>query len=326
MQNLFLTTDEAASLIETGRPMIIAGSEACLRVLPKGQWIGGTSYYFVTDEGGRVARDRLFCTVLDPVSSTRIVVIGPDNLDLLTSGSQENGYAIVLLPAFSKVLGRFATEGADLPNLFDRPLAGWVAGTHLDDGDVKPKVVDGSTGAVLDDAGVLMMVALDKTWRVELDIINPFTPGDGLILDFPERAFTVTDCAVGGKTVNLANFMRDKNIDSTLPLIGDCAGVDVNVSIRRVDGNSVALYAPVMPGVHYRFARPLADYAAAFDNADATAAHDGLSCNCILNFLHGDLIGRKTGAFRGPATFGEVGYILLNQTLVHLNVVKCAVG
>ena len=43
-----------------------------------------------------------------------------------------------------------------------------------------------------------------------------------------------------------------------------------------------------------------------------------LSCNCILNFVYGGLEGKKTPGFTGPVTFGEIAYILLNQTLVTL--------
>ena len=44
------------------------------------------------------------------------------------------------------------------------------------------------------------------------------------------------------------------------------------------------------------------------------------SCNCILNFLYSDLEGKHTGHIIGPMTFGEIGYQLLNQTMVFLNV------
>ena len=43
-----------------------------------------------------------------------------------------------------------------------------------------------------------------------------------------------------------------------------------------------------------------------------------LSCNCILNFLYGELKSKRTGSFTGPVTFGEIAYILLNQTMVRL--------
>ena len=43
------------------------------------------------------------------------------------------------------------------------------------------------------------------------------------------------------------------------------------------------------------------------------------SCNCILNYLYGDLENNKV-EIGGPITFGEIAYCLLNQTLVYMTV------
>jgi len=42
------------------------------------------------------------------------------------------------------------------------------------------------------------------------------------------------------------------------------------------------------------------------------------SSNCILNYLYGELEGKKIKNVTGPITFGEIGYMLLNQTLTFL--------
>ena len=42
------------------------------------------------------------------------------------------------------------------------------------------------------------------------------------------------------------------------------------------------------------------------------------TCNCILNYLYANLEGKKTGSIVGPITFGEIAYMLLNQTMVYL--------
>jgi hypothetical protein len=75
--------------------------------------------------------------------------------------------------------------------------------------------------------------------------------------------------------------------------------------------------------VTYRAAKPVANYAQRF--LDAVAPEGGQSvfaCNCVLNYLHGQLEGRRTGHLFGPMTFGEIAYQLLNQTLVHITVSK----
>jgi hypothetical protein len=45
------------------------------------------------------------------------------------------------------------------------------------------------------------------------------------------------------------------------------------------------------------------------------------SCNCILNYLYSGLKGKKTAGITGPATFGEIAYQLLNQTMVYLRII-----
>ena len=50
-------------------------------------------------------------------------------------------------------------------------------------------------------------------------------------------------------------------------------------------------------------------------------AEPAFCCNCILNYAYGGLEGRRLPAMHGPATFGEIGYQLLNQTLVYLSIV-----
>ena len=42
------------------------------------------------------------------------------------------------------------------------------------------------------------------------------------------------------------------------------------------------------------------------------------SCNCILNYLYGNLEGQQSIPIGGPATFGEIAYVLLNQTMVFM--------
>ena len=106
--------------------------------------------------------------------------------------------------------------------------------------------------------------------------------------------------------------------------MGDYAGACINVSFQSidVDKGQVAFYAPVFTGIEYRLARPVGDYAAEFRRRlaeyDATGAV--FSCNCILNFLFGELEGKAIGGVEGPVTFGEIAYQLLNQTMVVVRV------
>jgi hypothetical protein len=96
----------------------------------------------------------------------------------------------------------------------------------------------------------------------------------------------------------------------------------INTSFQSVDAaRGVQFYAPVFAGMHYKIAAPIEDYATEFRRRVAPRPRAPLfSCNCILNYLYGQLEGKRTEGFVGPITFGEIAYQLVNQTLVFLDV------
>jgi hypothetical protein len=323
MKNLFLTASEASALVQSGVVAVIAGAEELLSALPRGQWIGGTTAYFMTERGGTVTSDRLFCSVIDQAVKSRIATLEPSALSQVTAARYDNGFTYLLLPAFSEAHQRYAIEGPAVPRLFDQPVMGWITGVHLSDlGKRSPKVFDGQTGRCYENAGVALYVELPPTMVPDLDIINRFTPGDGPAIVFPETGFTAGSCTIDNQSVTLASHMVENGTDTSLPLVADYAGAMINVSVQAVDADrgEVRFYAPVVAGETYRLARPVTDYAGSFGAQSDASDQDrqALACNCILNFLHAGLEGKATGEFVGPVTFGEIAYILLNQTLVTL--------
>lgn len=194
---------------------------------------------------------------------------------------------------------------------------------HLDEiGVVKPVVFDGATGQRHEDGAVLLHVLTANAAEPKLDIINIFQQGtdEDFVFTFPEVGFSAKTALLHGKEIDLATYLTEKNVDTRLPLVANYAGAMINVSFQKVDTASgvVEFYAPVFPGVEYRLAAPQGDYAQSFGAQAGTVGANVLSCNCILNYLYGELAGKTTGGFTGPVTFGEIAYILLNQTLVKL--------
>ena len=323
MKNLFLTASEATALVHSGAIAVIAGAEELLSALPRGQWIGGTTAYFMTERGGTVSADRVFCSVIEQAVELRIATLEPSALPRVTAARYDNGFTYLLLPAFSEAHQRYAIEGPAFPHLFDQPVMGWITGVHLSDlGKRTPKVFDGQTGCSYENAGVALYVGLPPTIVPDLDIINRFMPGDGPPIVFSETGFTGGSCTIDGKSVNFAKHFVESNTDTRLPLVANYAGVMINVSVQAVNAErgEVLFYAPVVAGETYRLALPVTDYAGSFDAQGDVSDQDrqALACNCILNFLHAELEGKVTGEFVGPVTFGEIAYILLNQTLVTL--------
>lgn len=324
MRNLFLTMEAAADLVASGAVAFISGPEVLLRSLPRGRWIGGTTAYFITEDGGVACNDRLFCTVFDEALRARTAVLSADKLGGLTEGRFGHGLTCIITPAFSETHQRYALEGPALPALYDQPVFGWVAGVRLEQtGTLLPKVFDGATGLAACDGLATLWIELPPALEADLDIVNLFAEGDGDVIGFLEAGFTVGDCLVNGKPVNFARYLSEGRFDTRSPLVADYAGAVINVSFHEIDAEAgqVRLYAPVVPGVAYRLARPVGEHALPYAHAGPPdEAATMLSCNCILNYLYAGLEGRTAGGFVGPVTFGEFAYILLNQTLVRLAV------
>lgn len=324
MKNELLTVSEAAARIGAGDILTIAGSDTLLSQLPKGRWIGGTTVYLLTDDGAARIEDRLFCTTFDTATTATIRHIAPDALPTLSGGYHDDGVTVILLPGFSKAHADFALNGASYDGLFNQPLTGWITGVPVEEiGKTAPAAFDGMTGTRHEEGAVVLHLALPAGATATLDIVNIFGQDETeATFSFPATGFTTRNAQVNGQTVNFATYLTEAKIDTRLPLVANYAGALVNVSVRAVDAASgdVSFFAPVVAGVEYRLARSVPDYAEAFRAHLADGGAGQLSCNCILNYLYGEMEGKKTGRFTGPVTFGEIAYILLNQTLVKLDI------
>lgn len=316
---------QASDLINSGKYLNIAGDEAALRQLPKGNWIGGTIPYFMAEQGGTVTRDQVFVNEIEVFGQAPTLrLYDVDSLPQLCRNAPDHGYTLLVVPAFGPCHSAFAENAPNYEEMYMKPLVGWVAGIHLDDlGKNTPKVALGTTGELSDQHAVAMDVPLSPEKFVHIDIVNLFKPGDGDSITFDSTGFSAGSCQINGQPANLADYLTTKAIDTRLPLVADYCGAMINVSIKGVDAANkrVDFYAPVFPGVSYRIAAPVEDYVsgflAALPKLDAGVT---FSCNCILNFLYSNLEGKRTANITGPITFGEIGYQLLNQTLVYLTI------
>ena len=310
-------------LIQAGKRLHIAGEEPLLRQLPKGNWIGGTIPYFMDSSGGVCSRDRLFVTEMpEQVNALRIVAYSAEELRQLPQNNYDNGFSLIILPAGSKVHLGFAQSAPEIDGVFLTPLAGWVSGVLLDElGKVTPKVFHGESGDVFEDKAIVMHLSLPQEYSASVNIVNLFRQGDGPVIRFEETGFTATEAIIDGERQALAPWYRDHNVDTRLPLVANYGGAMINVSHQEVPPEGeVSFYAPVFAGVEYRLASAIGDYVEELEQAiPVSPSSIAFSCNCILNYLYGELEGRKL-PLGGPITFGEVAYQLLNQTLVYLTI------
>jgi hypothetical protein len=314
---------EVQAAIAAGKSLFLAGSREALSQLPRGNWAGGTSCYFMTDEGGLVSEDKIFSTEAPEFAlEARVVNYGLGNLSHLYSDAPGNGFTFLVIPFSTGVHKAFAERAPSFDCFLMHPVVGWISGVRLERlGQELPAVFNGKTGEVLENDAVAMHVTLPGNKQAELEIVSIFKGGDGDVIHFKDEGFKAVGCTINGKHANLADYMIAKGICTEFPLVGDYCGCPVNVSFQSVDPatHCVELYAPVYPGVDYRFAEPVEDYVSAFAQAVGTdQTEPDFACNCIHNFIYGKLEGKKTGNVTGPITFGEIAHQLLNQTLVRM--------
>jgi hypothetical protein len=321
-----LSVEEASQRIREGAKLLIAGEEGLLAALPQGDWIGGTTPYMMTEDGGVCSTDKVQAIELpDTVLSVKAHLYTAANLKLIPKDYKKNGFAIVIVPAFTQVHTTFAKDSSSWPEVFSQPLVGWIAGSHLDRADTtKPKVFNGQTGESSDSKVVVLHSELDSHLAVRMNIVNLFQTGSGDVIAFPQCGFETTDCTVNGEKRNFAEYLTEKNVDTSIPMVSNYFGALVNVSLRKVDSEAgkVSFFSPVFPGVHYRFAVHIEDYPSAYQarlSINQLWAGDPVyACNCILNYQVAGLEGKMSGKMLGPVVFGEIAYMMLNHTLVYL--------
>ncbi len=321
------TVDEANRLIAQGRRLHVAGDASALARLTRGNWMGGTIPYFLTADGGRVERERVFVTELPPeVTDIDIGFVAPDRLSDIPDAAPSHGFCLIALPAGSDAHAKYAIGAHDLPGLFDTPVIGWVTGVHLDDlGQEKPLVFNGQTGEAANDRIVVLRARVVDQVMPRIGIINLFSQGSGDRFVFAETGFAAQECRVNGEAASFYDYATASRLDTRRPLVADLSGELINVSFQAIDdtARTVRFYAPVLAGVEYRQAASLDDYRGSL--LEHVAAHPvtpAFSCNCILNYLYAGLADDRALAITGPATFGEIAYVLLNQTLVYLELAR----
>jgi hypothetical protein len=319
---MLMNLSGATEMIYSGKAVHIAGTENLLKRLPRGNWIGGTTEYFMADGGGRVSDETLFVTAFDCVNF-RVETYSADNIRYVAGDAYDNGFSVVILPYDSEVHRVYAQSAPGFTDMFIKNIVGWVAGVNLAKPGQIPATINGQTGKTYADKAVVLHLEVPPEKTVTLNIINIFEQDvKSPVIEFAQEGFFAETCFVDGRKTALADYIKANNINIKLPLVGNYSGNGVNTSFKSIENGVCSFYAPVFAGIKYKIAKGISDYESEFK--DRVAGHDGksvvFSCNCILNFLYGGLEGKSTGIFTGPITFGEIAYQLVNQTLVYVSV------
>ncbi len=321
---MLVTFEQAKKYIEEGKILHIAGHCSVLSKLPKGNWIGGTTQLFIADEGGTFSREKLFVNIFDFPINFKVKVYNKSNIFDLIDDSYKNGLNLMVLPAETELTTYYSKESMLREDLLFHPTVGWIAGRWNDEPTSYCRVYDGTTGKSYEQEAVVMFMELPPGKTALIDIVNIFDYDDRApIITFPTEGNIVTDCFVNGEKKNFAEYVKEAGLDIKLPIMADCNGVYLNSSIREIAGNETHFYTPVQRGLNYRPAKPLENYAAKFAERIASARKGSpiFACNCLMNYLYGDLEGKKLPPYEGPITYGEIAYRVLSQTLVYCEIV-----
>lgn len=316
------TFEEAAALIKTQKLLHISGTESLLRKLPAGNWIGGSTEYFLAETGGQVRSDALDVLELN-FTEYKFASYGAEDLPNVAKDAYDNGFSIIILPFDSAVHKQYAQNAANYEDIFLKNIVGWISGLNLNAADQTPVAVNGSAGETLTDKAAALHIGLPEGKTAQLNILNIFNADtQSPVITFGEDGFKAQNCYIDGKETVFADYIARGNLDTKLPLVGDYSGAGINISIKSIEDGAVNFYAPVFKGIEYRFAEAVPDYVGAFHKkiTEITDTDSAFACNCILNFLYGNLEGKNLGGFYGPITFGEIAWQLLNQTLVYLQI------
>lgn len=322
---MLVTVEQAAAAIRAGKTLLIAGDQKLLSQLPQGAWIGGSIPYFIDENGGVFSQERVFVTELDPRRFSNPIAASytDSSIPHLLRDASDDSLTFLIVPFGSTVHRTYAKLAPDFDGMFIKPVVGWVAGVALYDlGTVKPTVVNGFTGEVFTDRALALCCDTPPGKPAKIGIANIFQQGTGDTIEFLDESFDVGDALVNGKRMKFSRYLLENKIDTRLPLVANFSGAMINVSVMSIDETAevVHLYAPVFKNIAYKVAASVGDYSHAFGAALESLGNrpTAFSCNCILNYLYGELEGKKTGRAVGPITFGEIAYQLVNQTFVYV--------
>ncbi len=317
---MLMSFQETAKFIEDGKLLHIAGTEALLKKLPKGKWVGGSTEYFMAKDGSKISNEFLFVTEF-PYEAFSIKAYSAADIENVAVDAFDNGFSILIIPFDSAVHRKYAQNADGFKDMFMKNIVGWISGLNLGVVGQTPIAVRGTDASIYSDEAVALHLGLPSNKTARVNIINIFSQDESSpVITFAEEGFSVTKCFIDGKETVLADYIAQNKIDIKLPLVGDYAGNGINISFKTIENGVVNFYAPVFNHIQYRIAKNIEDYEKEFHNkiAGFKEVKTEFSCNCILNFLHGELEGKNIETFEGPITFGEIAYQLVNQTLVYV--------
>ena len=327
MERKLYTIQEVEKMLTQNKKLLLSADEAVLDKLPQGDWIGGTIPYFMAQNGGRFSTDKIFVDDFTEYGiDFKFEKYTKDNINTIAENSYKNGFVALILPVDTPILSSFSINSLHYKDIFKNPVVGFVAGMCIDDYGKKTAIVYfGKNTEKLYDNGVAIHVKLPPNKIARAEIINVNTiDRKSAKLKFPKTSFHQSDCFVNGKKTNLIDYLQKIKYPKGLPIIADYHGALINRDFNHIDykKREALFFAPVSSNEVYYLVKPIKNYDIKFEEMLVPEQENlAYSCACISYYIIGSLQNKKIG-FVGAFTYGEIAYLLLNQTFVNLFIDK----
>ena len=317
-QGLF-TPAEVSAMILAGDNLLLAGDAKLLSQLPAGNWIGGSTPFFILHPENRTTSfDRIFVSQLpDFVTNVDVREYDETNIQNIFKDGPQNGFTVLIMPYASPVALEYSVNATNYEDFAVYPVCGWLSGQPLEIIMTEKSVTASGIGpCVSSEKGVAMHITLPESKYAEVHIFNPYKQGTGDSIMFEESSLVVKDAMINGEKRNFAEYLRGIGYDMQMPLIASYSGAMINDVICDISGPVVPMSAPVFKDVDYRLG--------VVDDAivEPTLMSDKIifSVTCIGNFLQPHICEQYLRKMNGPVVFGEIAYQQIGQTTVYVTV------
>lgn len=325
MKRQLYTKTEVINFINEGRIMLLSACSAVLDCLPKGNWIGGSSPYFMDSSGGVHTEEKIFVDdFTDIAEQYKISIYNADNIKNIAINSFENGFTLLVIPLDSDTHREFGINSLAYDKIFNNPVVGYVAGPTVDDTQKSvSKVYNGSTNKSHNQEAVAIHIKLHRNQVARAEILNVETINpDSPSIEFPKTSFVQSDCTIDGEPANIADFILENKLKENYLIIANYNGALINRDIKHIDTDKreVSFHSPIFDDETYYLANINDNYQKLFDTKLAERKSNiPYSCSCVSYYLVGNLINKKIN-MEGVFAFGEIAFQLLNRTLVFLEI------
>lgn len=327
MERKLYTIEEVKNFIAKGCQMVLNADEEALKQLPKGNWIGGTTPYFMNTDKGVFSKDLIFVDDFTNVGvDFKIEEFDVGTMPQIANNSFKNGFTVLILPFEKEVYHEFAYHSLSYDGIFNNPVVGFVAGCDFDLLETaEAKVVNGLSNELSSDKAIALHVKLpgNKIARTEILNLDNIQPDSDTIV-FPETSFTQSNCLINGKDTNIAEYLDEIGYiqKAPRPLIASTNGALINRDIKVIntEKKEVTFFSPVYEGDEYFLTDIITDYERLFNQRlEEIKQKSFYTSICVSYYLLGQLEGKKINTV-GAFAFGEIAFQLLNKTLVLLEI------